>query len=213
VKAGASRTDGRTAENIVEFGALSSEKANVGRYSDTNRRIEAMKRGIIRATVAQIVTAGVVASWMHAAAAQNSVQGKLEVDGRPVAITQVYAYAKEGFFDKKKQDVVVLLCDAAVPAPAVRDPFAYKNLVAAGKVHCVRQTIDADKHVINFDVGHQRFGSLGENGGSTEHVFEAQTFDGKTIAGRSRTRSPQKSFKDVPYTYDITFSAAIEPKK
>jgi hypothetical protein len=172
-----------------------------------------MKRGIIRATVAQIVTAGVVASWMHAAAAQNSVQGKLEVDGKPVAITQVYAYAKEGFFDKKKQDVVVLLCDAAVPAPAVRDPFAYKDLVAAGKVHCVRQTIDADKHVINFDVGHQRFGSLGENGGSTEHVFEAQTFDGKTIAGRARTKSPQKSFKDVPYSYDITFSTAIEPKK
>ena len=37
--------------------------------------------------------------------------------------------------------------------------------------------------------------------------------DGKTIAGRARTKSPQKSFKDVPYTYDITFSAAIEPKK
>jgi hypothetical protein len=140
-------------------------------------------------------------------------EGKLEVDGKPVAITQVYAYAKEGFFDKKKQDVVVLLCDGAVPAPAVRDVFAYKDLIATGKVHCVRQTIDADKQVINFDVGHQRFGSMGENGGSTEHVFEAQTFDGKTIAGRARTKGPQKSFKDVPYTYDITFSAAIEPKK
>jgi hypothetical protein len=109
--------------------------------------------------------------------------------------------------------VVVLLCDAAVPAPALRDVFAYKDMIATGKVHCVRQTIDADKHVINFDVGHERFGGMGENGGSTEHVFEAQTFDGKTIAGRARTRSPQKSFKDVPYTYDITFSAAIEPKK
>ena len=172
-----------------------------------------MKRGIIRATVAQIVMASVVASWTHAAAAQNSVQGKLEVDGKPIAITQVYAYAKEGFFDKKKQDVVVLLCDAPVPAPAVRDVFAYKDLIATGKVHCVRQTIDADKQVINFDVGHQRFGSMGENGGSTEHVFEAQTFDGKTIAGRARTKGPQKSFDDVPYTYDITFSAAIEPKK
>jgi hypothetical protein len=172
-----------------------------------------MKPGMIRATVAQIVAAGIVASWMHAAVAQNTVQGKLEVDGKPVAITQVYAYAKEGFFDKKKQDVVVLLCDGAVPAPALRDVFAYKDLIATGKVHCVRQTIDADKQVINYDVGHQRFGSLGENGGSTEHVFEAKTFDGKTIAGRARTKSPQKSFKDVPYSYDITFSSAIEPKK
>ena len=172
-----------------------------------------MNPTMVQGPVAQIVVLGVVASWMVPVAAQNRVEGKLDVDGKPVAITQVYAYAKEGFFDKKKQDVVVLLCDAPVPAPAVRDVFAYKDLIATGKVHCVRQTIDADKHVINFDVGHQRFGSLGENGGSTEHVFEAQTFDGKTIAGRARTKSPQKSFKDVPYTYDITFSAAIEPKQ
>jgi hypothetical protein len=172
-----------------------------------------MKKGMGRGRMVQIIVLGIGASWMVPVAGQNQVEGKLEVDGKPVAITQVYAYAKEGFFDKKKQDVVVLLCDAAVPTPALRDVFAYKDLVAAGKVHCVRQTIDADKHVINFDVGHERFGSMGENGGSTEHVFEAKTFDGKTIAGRAWTKSPQKSFKDVPYTYDITFSAAIEPKK
>jgi hypothetical protein len=172
-----------------------------------------MKKNIARARVAQMVALGIIVGWITPVAAQNRVEGKLDVEGKPVAITQVYAYAKEGFFDKKKQDVVVLLCDGAVPAPALRDVFAYKDLIATGKVHCVRQTIDANKQVINYDVGHQRFGSMGENGASTEHVFEAQTFDGKTIAGRARTKSPQKSFKDVPYTYDITFSAAIEPKK
>jgi hypothetical protein len=172
-----------------------------------------MSQKIVRTQVMNIVVLGVAVSWILPVAAQNRAEGKLDVDGKPVTITQVYAYAKEGFFDKKKQDVVVLLCDGAVPAQAVRDVFAYKDLVAAGKVHCVRQTIDADKQVINFDVGHQRFGSMGENGGSTEHVFEAQTFDGKTVASRARTKGPQKSFTDVPYTYDITFSAAIEPKK
>jgi hypothetical protein len=171
-----------------------------------------MREGIVRERIAQIIALGILALCIAPAGAQNHVEGKLDVDGKPVAITQVYAYAKEGFFDKTKKDVVVLLCDAAVPAAAVRDHFAYKDLVEAGKVHCVRQTIDANKQVINFDVGHQRFGSMGENGGSTEHVFEAKTFDGKTIAGRARTKSPQKSFKDVPYTYDITFTAAIEPK-
>ena len=172
-----------------------------------------MKKNIARARLAQMVALGIIVGSITPVAAQNRAEGKLDVEGKPVAITQVYAYAKEGFFDKKKQDVVVLLCDGAVPAPAVRDVFAYKDLIATGKVHCVRQTIDANKQVINYDVGHERFGSMGENGGSTEHVFEAQTFDGKTIAGRARTKGPQKSFKDVPYTYDITFSAAIEPKK
>lgn len=172
-----------------------------------------MGRRNVRSGIAQLVALGVIVSWMATVSAQGTVKGTLDVDGKPVAITQVYAYAKEGFFDKKKQDVVVLLCDAPVPPAAVRDPFAYKDLIAAGKAHCVRQTINTEKQVINFDVGHQRFGSMGENGGSTEHVFEASTFDGKTITGRARTKSPQKSFKDVPYSYDITFSAPIEPKK
>ena len=172
-----------------------------------------MKERIVAKHLTQLVALAIAALSVAPVAAQNRAEGKLDVDGKPVAITQAYAYAKEGFFDKKQQDVVVLLCDAPVPASVLRDPFGYKDLIATGKVHCVRQTIDADKHVINFDVGHQRFGSMGENGGSTEHVFEAKTFDGKTIAGRARTKTPQKSFKDVPYTYDITFSAAIEPKK
>src|SRR6202171_6868540 len=134
-----------------------------------------MNPTLFRGPVARIVVLAVVASRMVPLAAQNQVEGKLDVDGKPVAITQVYAYAKEGFFDKKKQDVVVMLCDAPVPAPVVRDTFAYKDLIATGKVHCVGQPIDADKQVINLDVGHQRFGRLGQNGGSTEHVFEAQT--------------------------------------
>jgi len=52
-----------------------------------------------------------------------------------------------------------------------------------------------------------------EGGGSTEQIFEATTFDGKTISGHAKTKSPQKSFDDVPYSYDITVTAAIEPKK
>ena len=57
-------------------------------------------------------------------AAQNTASGNLVVDGKPVAITQVYAYAQKGFFDPTKDDVVILLCDVIVPPAAVRDSFA-----------------------------------------------------------------------------------------
>lgn len=144
--------------------------------------------------------------------AENSARGELVVDGKPVAITHVYAWAQKGFFDEKKQDVVVVMCDAVVPPEALRDHFARTDLVKAGKLRCVEQTIAADGQVINYKVEHARFG-VPEGGGSTEHVFEAKTFDGKIAAGRSRTRSPRKSFDDVPYSYDVTFSAAIEPLK
>jgi hypothetical protein len=144
------------------------------------------------------------------AAAKDQVRGQLVVDGKAVELTSVYAFATKGFFDEKKQDIVVVMCDAPVPPEALRDPFARMDLVKAGKLHCVEQTIDADKQVINYKVQHDRFG-VPEGGGSTYHVFEAKTFDGKTAAGRSRTTAPQKSFDDVPYSYDATFSAAIEP--
>lgn len=140
------------------------------------------------------------------------VSGELVVGEQKVAITHGYAFAREGFFDKTKQDVTVVLCDAALPDTAVRDEFQRMDLVKAGKLHCVEQTIDADKSVINFTVRHQRF-KLPESGGSTEQVFAATTLDGKTIAGRSYTKSPQKSFDDVVYSYDITFKLPIAPKK
>jgi hypothetical protein len=147
------------------------------------------------------------------AAAENLVNGKLVVDGKPFEIRKVYAYAQEGFFDKKKQDIVVLSCSAAVPPEVARDNFARKPLIESGELQCVEQVISSEKQVINFTVEAKRFGSTMPSGASTENVFDAKTFDGKTIAGRSYTKSTQKSFGDVTYSYDITFSAAIEPMK
>lgn len=149
---------------------------------------------------------------MSYAFAENQAKGTFTVGGKPINITQVYAYAVPGTFDPKKDDVVVLLCDAAVPAAGVRDMFERRDLVKAGKLHCVQQTISSNHEVINFRVEDSRF-QMPETGGSTEQRFEAKTLDAKTVAGRAFTRSPQKSFEDVPYTYDITFSAAIEAKK
>src|SRR5262245_4309473 len=159
-----------------------------------------------------VVAAAAVAVFaVTAAQAQDHAEGQLVVEGKPVAITHVYAWAEPGFFDKSKKDVVVLLCDAAVDPPAQRDFFARRDAEKAGKLHCVQQTIDANKQVINYRVEHGR-SEMTPSGGSTYQVFEAKTFDGKTVAGRARTTEPQKDFNDVPYTYDITFSAAIAQK-
>jgi hypothetical protein len=106
----------------------------------------------------------------------------------------------------------VLLCDAVVPTAGIRDAFARGDLVKADKLHCVQQTISTEGQVINFKVEHSKFG-MPESGGSTEQVFEAKARDEKNISGRASTKSAQKSFDDVPYTYDITFDAVIEPKQ
>ena len=147
---------------------------------------------------------------LPAADAEDLAKGTLVVEVKAIEITRVYAYARPGFFDKRKQDVVVLLCDAPVPAEAVRDVFGLAKLVDAGALHCVQQTINTEKQVINFEVRHKRF-SMPVSGGSSAHVFEAKTFSENTISGRARTTAPQKSFDDVPYSYDITFTAAFDP--
>jgi len=144
------------------------------------------------------------------AGAENKAKGKLTVDGKAVDITQVYAYAKPGFFDKKKQDVVVLMCDAPVTPETVQDVFAFDKLIDSGRLHCVQQTINTEKQVINFEVRHKRF-RIPVSGGSSYQVFEAKTFSDNTISGRARTTALQKSFDDVPYSYDITFSATFDP--
>ncbi len=146
------------------------------------------------------------------APAEDKIEGTLVVAGQAIKLTHVYAYATKGFFDPAKVDVVVVMADAEVPAAALRDRFALADLAKEGKLHFVQQTINTEGQVINSEVRHQLF-KMPESGGSTEHVFEAKTYDAKLIAGRSRTTSPQKSFDDVPYSYDVTFSASIEPKK
>ncbi len=143
---------------------------------------------------------------------QANAQGTLTVEGKPIQITQVYAFAQKGFFDPQKDDVVLLMCDTVVPPAALRDTFFRNDLVKAGKLHCVEQTLNSEKQVINYKIQDSRF-KKPESGGSSEQVFEASTFDGKNIAGRAHTKSPQKSFDDIPYSYDITVSTSIEPKK
>ncbi len=145
-------------------------------------------------------------------AAANKVTGKLTVAGKTHEIKYGYAYAQAGFFDEAKDDVVVVLCDAAIPEAAQRDMSERRQLIQAGKLHCVQHTINASQKVINYRVQHQAFG-MPETGSGTEHVFESKLMEPKKIAGRSYTKSPRKSFKDIPYTYNIEYELDISPKK
>ena len=170
-----------------------------------------MKRNTSRSVAGSLL---LCASALLAApvAADGHAQGKLVVNGKSIAIIQAYAFTVEDAHEEKPL-TMVLLCNAPLSAAAVRDRFEQtrNELVNAGKLSCVQQRINSEKQVINFGVRDKGFGAKQPDGGSTEHILEAKTFDGKTIAGRARTRSQQMSFDDVPYGYDITFSATIEP--
>ena len=136
--------------------------------------------------------------------------GQMKVDGKTVKFTHVYAYLTEGFFDKKKDDTVVMLADRALTDAQIRDEFGLRRMATDGKLHCVRATINASGQMVNYLVGNQAFKAI-PSGGSTEQVFEG-TNDGRTIAGKVHTKGEQ-AFFGTKYEYEATFRAAVQPRK
>jgi hypothetical protein len=118
-----------------------------------------------------------------AMADDGKADGKLIVDGKPVKLAYAYASAQPGFFDKKTEDIRVLLTDVPLTGKALNDDFERINLAKQGKVHCVEVTIDAKKQPISVTIRHPSF-KVPLSGGSTEDEFVAKVFDGKVVDGR-----------------------------
>ena len=153
------------------------------------------------------MTIAVVA--LAAASAQTAPTGQMKVDGKAVKFTHVYAFST-GFFDKKKDDTVVILADRALTDAQMRDDFGLRRMAGEGKLNCMRATINGAGQMINYLVGSQAFKAI-PSGGSTEQVFEG-TNDGRTIAGKVRTKGEQQFF-GTKYEYEATFRAGVQPRK
>ena len=169
-----------------------------------------MKPALLKSVV---LCLGLVASglWAQAAMAADSANGKLVVGGKSVLLKHVYAYMEKT--SDGRDGVIILLSDAPVSPAVVQNGYARKKLVSAGTLHYVELFIASGKQ-IHYEVQHQGFGMMLEPGGDdSEHVLEVKVADGKTVAGRARTTTPQKSFDDVTYSYDVTFIAAVAAAK
>jgi len=168
-----------------------------------------MKRYVVALIASSALT---VLCALPAAGEDGKAEGTLTVAKTPVKLVHVYAQAQEGFFDKKANDTLVLLTDGPLSGAALTDPFERRRLEKEGKLRAVEAVINVKGQAINVTVRDKAFGGPPVSGGSTEDVFESKTNDGKTIAGRLYRRTPGASFDDVPYTYDVTFTAPVAPK-
>lgn len=146
------------------------------------------------------------------ACAQTTATGTLTVAGKTSQLTQVYAWAEAGFFDKTKDDTIVVLTDGPVPEKTLHDHFGLQKLAADGKICYVQATINASGQVINYQVGHKAF-KMPPSGGSTEHVFEGK-IQPASIGGKVFTKGVQEAaFEKTKYEYSATFRAPVQPKK
>lgn len=149
---------------------------------------------------------------LPAPAADGNAEGTLTVGKTPVKLVYAYAQAQKGFFDPKSDDVLVILSDVPLSGAALTDASERRKMEKEGKLRSVETVIDAKGQPINVTVRDKAFGGPPVSGGSTEDLFEAKTFDGKSAAGRVHRRKPGASFDDVPFTYDVTFSAPVAPR-
>jgi hypothetical protein len=147
-----------------------------------------------------------------AAQQAGTANGTYTVAGKTTKLNVSYAIARKGFFDEKKEDVLIILSDVALPQAALNDQFERMHMARDGKLHAVELTVNSEKQVTSGTLLHEAFvkyqGSVSATG---MHQFDAKTFDGKTAAGKLSTSRPS-DFQDIAFAYSATFEAPIYRK-
>jgi uncharacterized membrane protein len=135
--------------------------------------------------------------------------GKLTVADKTTPLKYAYARAAKSFFDKTKEDVLVILSDVPIPEEALKDEFARHHLAAEGKLHGVEVLLDAEKQAIGGGLLHEAWKEMsGYVSATGMHVFTPKTFDGKVAEGTLATRKPSE-FMSRSFEYKATFSAPV----
>ena len=141
-------------------------------------------------------------------AADGRAEGTITVNGKTTKLSYAYARAVKGFFDKTKEDVEVVLTDVPLDGKALEDQFERMHMADAGKLHAFEITIGAEGKPISTAFRDNGFKKASPSGLSSEDVFTAKTFDGKTIDARYKS-AKQSEFFGETYSFDVTFRADI----
>lgn len=142
-------------------------------------------------------------------AEEGTASGSLTVAGKTTPLKFAYARAAKGFFDKTKEDVLVILTDVPLSEEALKDEFARHHLAAEGKLHGVEVLLNAERQAIGGGLLHEAWKEMsGYVSATGMHVFTPKTFDGKVAEGMLATSKPS-DFMSKAFEYKATFSAPI----
>ncbi len=134
--------------------------------------------------------------------AQNSVEGKLTVDGQTAAIKHVY-------FDQYREEFTIILTDNPVAAEMI--PDGIHSLSEQGKLRALEFTVSREtqnllsrmRKAIYFHPVWARNIDIGEA------VLTISKFDKKMLAGTIKTTSENENYGHN-FSYDISFSVSLE---
>ena len=156
--------------------------------------------------MALITLIALLALAPQAAGREGTVTGTLTIDGVPVKIAHVYATPQPGFFDKKSEDVHVLLSDVELSDEARGDVFKLIHLAREAGAHMIEVVIDAQGAPIGGSLFAKRFDGMVSAAGM--HKFTRERLERTAIAGRLSVDEPH-TFMGVTWRYDVLFVAPI----
>lgn len=153
-----------------------------------------------------IPPAGLVYGQPADASRRGQATGSLQIQGHAIDLRYAYARSEPGFFDSHVEDVHVLLSDVPLDEATRGTPGELARRARAGEVHALDIVIDAQGEPISGAIFDAQFGGMVSVAGM--HRFEPAPADAGVIAGRLWMDGP-RSFRDISYQYDATFSAAV----
>ena len=143
-----------------------------------------------------------------AADSAERVEGTLSVNGKPVSLTNVYAWTTKGAFDDKKTDVHVTIVDRPLSEEQYKSAV---GLMSNKEAQGLELTIDDEKKIIGAQVyhaalEHRYFSSSGSL------VFEPVTFDTSVVEGRVSSNGPHETFGDK-WESSVSFRVKVQSSK
>ncbi len=143
-----------------------------------------------------------------AAGEQGTATGTLTLSSATTQLTHAYALARPDTFDKTKENVLVVLSDAAIPDDALWEDFPGLKLAAAGKLHAIQVELNADRSVKSAAILHEVFADSQSFQGIEAPAFQVATFDGKTVEGKLFSKAPQ-ALAGKNFEFTATFRAPV----
>lgn len=147
-------------------------------------------------------------SFPLAGSDSGTASGTITVNGKVTKMAHAYARATPGFFDKTKEDVLVILTDVPLDAKALEDQFERMSMADAGRLHAFEITIDAEGKPISTGFRDNGFKKASPSGLSSADVFTKKVLDGKTVSGSYKSAKDHEFFGET-YSFDVAFTAEI----
>jgi hypothetical protein len=151
----------------------------------------------------QVALIGLSIAGARAAQDAARASGTLTINGTAVPLRHASATPQPAFFDKNSEDIRIRLSDVPLPSD---DDFELIRLARQGALRVVEVTVDAKGEPMTGAIYAKEFNGMVSLAGM--HKFTPERIERTAIAGRLWIESI-RTFMNVTFVYDATFSAAI----